>query len=619
MFRHDAQRTGSTSSLAPSTNVTKWIYNSTSGSFYGSPAVANNTLVVSSSIGDVIAINTTTGTLIWTYRTYAVDNSIISGSPAIDSGRVYVTVEDNNLYCLNQTTGALLWNYVTAGPVTSSPLINESSVYFSSSSDKFYCLNSTTGEYIWSNDEVVGSTLAISGNTLFVGNSSNLVALDASTGIVQWTTISASPSSTPAISDGKLYFGAYNGLYCLDASNGNIIWHYAEISVYRSSPAVADGLIFIADNNGKLYCNDALTGALIWTANTQGLLMSANSPIIADGKVYIGEDIHGRNIYCFTQTTGELIWSYLVLSRCISGPVICDGVVYAGTEDAKIYAFGPPIDYMPLNLELSLNSDTSFLGFKTVLNGQLTSNGNSVSGVPIEFSYSINNGVTWNDITSTTSDTNGNYSVVWVPSATGTYLVKAMIRDNYPYPQTQTIKTLSVTLYDDEYVFSVESNSTVTALAFNSTSNSISFSVSGDQGTTGYASITVPKSLVGDIVNLKVYVDNQAKQFAVTSVDDSWVISLAYPHSSHGITIDLGSLPQESTSPEPTETATSTPTETPLTTVTPTTSPTSSPTTNPTESPTIPELPSWIILLLPILLIAATIIIRNNQKSNQKK
>ena len=105
---------------------------------------------------------------------------------------------------------------------------------------------------------------------------------------------------------------------------------------------------------------------------------------------------------------------------------------------------------------------------------------------------------------------------------------------------------MAVIPYEAKNVFSVVSNSTVSALAFDSSSNMLRFTASGPSGTTGFANVNVAKTLVGNIANLKVYLDGAALQYQAKSTADSWILTFNYSHSTHNISIDLGTRPSSS-------------------------------------------------------------------------
>jgi hypothetical protein len=94
--------------------------------------------------------------------------------------------------------------------------------------------------------------------------------------------------------------------------------------------------------------------------------------------------------------------------------------------------------------------------------------------------------------------------------------------------------------------FSVISNSTISELVFNSTSKILSFTVSEPSGTTGYTNVTIAKTLIEDISQLKVYLDGKPINYTVSSTDYSWLIHFTYNHSTHKVVIILGSQHTES-------------------------------------------------------------------------
>ena len=87
--------------------------------------------------------------------------------------------------------------------------------------------------------------------------------------------------------------------------------------------------------------------------------------------------------------------------------------------------------------------------------------------------------------------------------------------------------------------FSVESNSTVTELFFNSTSSELSFTVSGESETAGYVKVTIAKSFVSSVQNVKVYLDGNQLNVAITEDADSWLLNFNYMHSTHHVKISL--------------------------------------------------------------------------------
>ena len=194
----------------------------------------------------------------------------------------------------------------------------------------------------------------------------------------------------------------------------------------------------------------------------------------------------------------------------------------------------------PASLKISCSCSSTYIGFRVSIYGNFTyQNGTGVSGENILLSYSVTGGETWNDITVVTTDVNGSFYAEWIPPATGDFLIRAVwIRDSTEMPISATI-SLSVLPYQEQYVFSVESNSTITGLAFNSTSKVLSFSVSGPANTTGYCKVTISKDLISDASGIKVYLDGNELNYTVSEVDESWVLYFVYKHSTHLVEIKL--------------------------------------------------------------------------------
>ena len=141
------------------------------------------------------------------------------------------------------------------------------------------------------------------------------------------------------------------------------------------------------------------------------------------------------------------------------------------------------------------------------------------------------------------ADANGNFSAEWLPTITGNYLIKATFMGNSAYAGVSTVVSLDIMPLTEENTqtyFSVASNSTVTGLAFNSTSRELSFTVSGPSGSTGYVDTYIAKSLIGDISTLTVYLDGNQLPYTATSQGDSWLIHFTYHHSTHTVVLNLG-------------------------------------------------------------------------------
>jgi hypothetical protein len=192
-------------------------------------------------------------------------------------------------------------------------------------------------------------------------------------------------------------------------------------------------------------------------------------------------------------------------------------------------------------LKISCQSTTSSI-IKVNIQGSLTNNRSGISNEPIGLAYSVNNGETWTDLSSVTTDNNGDFTVMWNPAATGNYMIKAIWEGNSQYPAMDTTINFAITPTEEpQSSFSVNSNSTISALSFDTTDKQLSFTVSGEPGSTGYVEVYVPKTLMNDTSGLEVRLDGNKLEYNLADQGDSWSIIFTYNHSSHQVIMDLAS------------------------------------------------------------------------------
>src|SRR5690606_25383417 len=74
--------------------------------FGGGVSVDGARLYATTGIGDVAALNTTDGSVIWKVR----PGGPLRGAPTLSNGNVYVMSQDNQLFALAQADGAVVWS-----------------------------------------------------------------------------------------------------------------------------------------------------------------------------------------------------------------------------------------------------------------------------------------------------------------------------------------------------------------------------------------------------------------------------------------------------------------------------------------------------------------------------
>lgn len=136
--------------------------------------------------------------------------------------------------------------------------------------------------------------------------------------------------SSPAVADGMVFVGATDRyLYALNETNGRLLWKYMPGGgIHRSQcPAVASGMVFIGTDGPRIFALNQTTGFPVWTYETGGCVRSP--PTVVGNRVYVG--CHDNNLYCLDAATGMLIWSYRTDGNIFSSPAVYDGMVFLGS------------------------------------------------------------------------------------------------------------------------------------------------------------------------------------------------------------------------------------------------------------------------------------------------
>lgn len=377
-FGYDARNTGANqNATGPKRNVEE-LWRFETGSWVEcSPAVVNDTVYVTSRDRNVYALSASEGTERWRFETgigetdsedtYASE-AVMRSSPTVVDGTVYVgggnyelrgddgateyVANHSYVYALDAETGDLEWRFQPEAPTQSSPTVVDGTAYFGCQTGNVSAVDAADGRERWrfsGDGESTGkitATPAVWDDTVYVGTwGGTIYALDARDGSVVWRYETNDPvSASPAVHDGTVYVGLNGGgpVVALTAKNGKMQWEYpTQGSVVASSPAVADGIVFVGDYSGdhrgsseRLNAIDARSGERVWTASTSGYVWA--SPAVADGVVYVA-DLQNE-VYGFDATDGTELWSFRTGDNVRSSPAIVDGLVYVGSDDGNVYA-----------------------------------------------------------------------------------------------------------------------------------------------------------------------------------------------------------------------------------------------------------------------------------------
>lgn len=87
-------------------------------------------------------------------------------------------------------------------------------------------------------------------------------------------------------------------MYAFDVKSGNQQWKFRTEGRVRSSPAISNGVVYVASYDGSLYAIDFHSGKQIWRYDTKGRALNSaafgfdrksilSSPSVSAGVVYV--------------------------------------------------------------------------------------------------------------------------------------------------------------------------------------------------------------------------------------------------------------------------------------------------------------------------------------------
>jgi len=134
---------------------------------------------------------------------------------------------------------------------------------------------------------------------------------------------------------GDIWWGKNEAwLKCVDATRtgdittNGLLWSYPLQKHVMATPAISEGLVFIADCGHVLHCLDAVTGQPCWTDELKGEAWA--SPLVADGKVYLGT--RNGSFYVLAAERQKKLLSAIDLGPPISSTATAaNGVLYVAT------------------------------------------------------------------------------------------------------------------------------------------------------------------------------------------------------------------------------------------------------------------------------------------------
>jgi len=303
---------------------------------WGSGTVMNDTLYITTSMGDIYAIDTSHGSTLWSLP---LEKSSLA--PSVYKGTIFVA--SDKLYAFDKN-GREKWSKEIE--LASSPVFSKNSIIAGCKDGMLYSF-SFNGKELWKmefNDSVFPATWK---GKIYLTTDSSCYSIDEKTREILWSFKADSTIlSPPLVKDGIVFFGSMDGCYAVDAKNGKLKWEYKTGWGIKGTPAFDDDCIFFGSLDNNFYAVDAKNGKLKWSITCKSAIQG--SPAVYGEYVFFGCD-DGR-IYAVNESNGNVAWSFspsyvinddiynYITTPIPSTPAVTNGVVFI-TAGGKIFAF----------------------------------------------------------------------------------------------------------------------------------------------------------------------------------------------------------------------------------------------------------------------------------------
>jgi outer membrane protein assembly factor BamB len=279
-------------------------------------------------------------------------HNLAAGSPLIVGDLLYTTtgngVDEGHInipsplapsfIAVDKNTGKLAWESALPGETifhgtwsnaTYGTAGGREQVIFPGGDGWVYSFEPKTGELIWKFDaNPKGAVYELGG----AGTANEII----STAVFHEGRVYVGVGQDPEHGEGVGHFYAIDASKTGDVTESGKIWHFGDDDFNRtiSTAAIHDGLLYISDLSGFLYCLDAKTGKHHWTHDTFAAIWG--SPFVADGKVYLGDE-DGDVVVLATGAEKKVLGETNLGGAVYTTPVAKDGVLYIATR-AELFA-----------------------------------------------------------------------------------------------------------------------------------------------------------------------------------------------------------------------------------------------------------------------------------------
>jgi eukaryotic-like serine/threonine-protein kinase len=321
-------------------------------------AIADDTVYVAETSGQVFALSAETGDLSWSYPTVEKrSGGLLSGcsAPAPSDGPFYAAPAITDEYILLGSAGEQVRSLFSQGENRSGlRALNK--------------MGTLQWEFRGAEDRTV-TRPTISGNTVYLASSDHSVyAIDLESRDARWVFETENwVWASPLVVEETVFIASMDhSLYAVNAQDGSLVWHFdRSAGALPAAPAVLDDVLYFGSLNGSFYAVEAQSGTLLWEKQVDGGLWA--TPWVEQDALYFGT-LQGK-VYALSTADGTELWQSEVGGEIRGTPAYVDGTLYYGCEDGKLYAFDA-VDGKELPSPLGQQLDDTSIYTSPVFDGQ---------------------------------------------------------------------------------------------------------------------------------------------------------------------------------------------------------------------------------------------------------
>lgn len=299
---------------------------------YATTAVRDGIAFVGSIGGVFHAINTTDGSLVWTFGA----GRPIFGEASTDADAVYFVCDNGWLFKLARDSGKEVWRYDLGDAQVSRipphprvydydyqaprPTLADGVIYVGSGDGSFHAVNADDGHRIWrvaTKGKIRTDAAVVGAHVVFTTTDGLIVMAERATGRTVWQKESKAPvTSSPVMIGGRLIVGGRDSqLQALQPDSGDQLWRVGFWGSWvEATPTVAGEHFYLGSSDlRRVGRYDPANGRIVWRTDVFG--WAWGRPLVTEKYVFVGTagvkpyDIrHVAALTALDRTTGKMLW-----------------------------------------------------------------------------------------------------------------------------------------------------------------------------------------------------------------------------------------------------------------------------------------------------------------------